>query len=74
MRYIVPSKLDVDPDILDDERPVSFRKLFFDVNILIVTGAVWVSTTAMALLEPCLPIWLMDTIHPEVRLRAYLVI
>ena len=23
------------------------------------------STTAMAMLEPCLPIWLMSTIHPE---------
>ena len=24
-----------------------------------------VSTTAMAMLEPCLPIWLMSTIRPE---------
>ena len=30
-----------------------------------MTGAIWVSTTAMALLEPCLPIWLMQTINPE---------
>ena len=34
--------------------------------VLVVTGAVWFSTTAMALLEPCLPIWLMDTIKPTV--------
>ena len=38
---------------------------FKDINILIVSGAILVSTTAMALLEPCLPIWLMDNIHPE---------
>ncbi len=44
----------------------SFRKLFSDKYIRVVTGAIWVSTTAMALLEPCLPIWLMDSIHPEV--------
>ena len=30
-----------------------------------MTGAIWVSTSAMALLEPCLPIWLMETINPE---------
>ena len=42
-----------------------FFHLFKDTNVLIVSGAILVSTTAMALLEPCLPIWLMDTIHPE---------
>ena len=49
----------------ENEKPTDFLKLFANINILIVTGAVWVSTTAMALLEPCLPIWLMETIHPE---------
>ena len=49
----------------ENEKPTDFLKLFANINILIVTGAVWVSTTAMALLEPCLPIWLMETIQPE---------
>ena len=49
----------------ENEKPTDFLKLFTNINILIVTGAVWVSTTAMALLEPCLPIWLMETIQPE---------
>uniref|UniRef100_T1JH51 Major facilitator superfamily (MFS) profile domain-containing protein n=1 Tax=Strigamia maritima TaxID=126957 RepID=T1JH51_STRMM len=31
----------------------------------VLTGAICVSTSAMAVLEPCLPIWLMDTIKPE---------
>ena len=46
----------------------TFIGILKDPKVLLVTGAVWASTSAMALLEPCLPIWLMDTIHPEVRL------
>ena len=43
----------------------SLVRFVYDWEILLVTGAVWVSTTAMAMLEPCLPIWLMSTIRPE---------
>ena len=48
--------------------PVSklIRTLLRDKNIFLVTGSVWVSTTAMAMLEPLLPIWLMRTIRPKV--------
>ena len=45
---------------------VGYGKLFQNPKILVATGAICISTSAMALLEPCLPIWLMDTIHPEV--------
>jgi hypothetical protein len=44
---------------------VSLLAYITDPYIVVVTGSVWVSTTAMAMLEPCLPIWLMNTIHPE---------
>ncbi|XP_045595413.1 synaptic vesicular amine transporter [Procambarus clarkii] len=36
-----------------------------DPYILVTAGAIMVSTTAMAVLEPCLPIWLTDTLHPQ---------
>ena len=59
-----PSRLYL-KDEEDTENPIGFLHLFKDINVLIVSGAILVSTTAMALLEPCLPIWLMDTIHPQ---------
>lgn len=34
--------------------------------ILKIAGAILISTSAMAILEPCLPIWLMETLHPKV--------
>ncbi|XP_071441380.1 synaptic vesicular amine transporter-like [Hetaerina americana] len=34
-------------------------------KVLVTIGAIWVSTSAMSILEPCLPIWLMDTIKPK---------
>lgn len=37
-----------------------------DPVILKIVTAIFVSTIAMATLEPCLPIWLMGTTHPEV--------
>ena len=60
LRYIQPTL-----GSNNDQVNTNFISLFSDVKVLVVTGAVWVSTTAMALLEPCLPIWLMDTIKPE---------
>lgn len=49
----------------DSSSDGSIWTLLIDPYIIIVTGSVWFSTTAMAMLEPCLPIWLMHTIHPE---------
>ncbi|XP_063232479.1 synaptic vesicular amine transporter-like [Bacillus rossius redtenbacheri] len=39
--------------------------LLADGMVLAVAGAIWLSTSAMAVLEPCLPIWLMDTLRPQ---------
>ncbi|GAB6031559.1 hypothetical protein CHUAL_009324 [Chamberlinius hualienensis] len=43
----------------------SSKNILKDPDVLIITGSVWVSTSALAVLEPCLPIWLMDNIAPE---------
>ncbi|XP_042236801.1 synaptic vesicular amine transporter-like [Homarus americanus] len=56
-----------------DPRPVpervvvttSLLGLVKDPYILVTAGAVMFSTSAMAVLEPCLPIWLTDTLHPQ---------
>ena len=40
--------------------------LMKDPYVVIATGSVWFSTSSMALLEPCLPLWLLETIHPKV--------
>ena len=47
---------------------VMILHLLKDPYIIIATGSVWFSTSSMALLEPCLPLWLLKTIHPEVSL------
>lgn len=43
----------------------NYRILFSDRDILIISGAVGLSTAGIATLEPCLPIWLRSTIKPE---------
>lgn len=40
--------------------------LLTDATILKVATAIFISTSAMAILEPCLPIWLMENLHPKV--------
>lgn len=45
--------------------------LLYDPIIAKIFAAILVSTTAMATLEPCLPIWLMETIRPEVRITYF---
>ena len=57
-----PSQNEYDEEI----ETLGYGKIFKNPKILVATGAICISTSAMALLEPCLPIWLMDTIHPEV--------
>ncbi|CAN8015235.1 unnamed protein product [Ixodes persulcatus] len=44
---------------------VSSLTLLMDPYVLIVTGTIGVSTSAIAILEPCLPIWLMDALAPS---------
>ncbi|XP_073971118.1 putative mushroom body vesicular transporter portabella isoform X2 [Rhodnius prolixus] len=43
----------------------SLRSLLSDGLIMISGGAIWISSSAMAVLEPCIPLWLMSTIKPE---------
>lgn len=33
----------------------------------VVVGAIFITTSVMSLLEPCLPLWLLKTMKPEVR-------
>lgn len=40
--------------------------LLSDGMILKVSIAICISTTAMAILEPCLPIWLIENLSPKV--------
>ncbi|XP_042871828.1 synaptic vesicular amine transporter-like [Penaeus japonicus] len=51
------------PDRLIAATPM--KQLLRDPYILVTAGAIMVATSAMAVLEPCLPIWLTDTLHPE---------
>ena len=54
----LPPSLHLSPSLpLSLPQPGLFRM------ILLVAASVWVSTSSMAVLEPCLPIWLMDTIQ-----------
>ena len=64
-RAIQPQKFNSIKENEEDDS-IGYQKLFANYKILVVSGAIWVSTSAMALLEPCLPIWLMDNVHPEV--------
>ncbi|XP_026479500.1 synaptic vesicular amine transporter [Ctenocephalides felis] len=43
----------------------SVKELLSDKLILIISGAICVSTSVMSILEPCLPIWLMTRIKPK---------
>lgn len=60
-------------DIKIPEKPVAtqttstksdWRRLLTDPPITIAAGAIWFTTTAMAVLEPCLPLWLMGNMSP----------
>jgi len=50
----------------------SWHRLLSDGHIVLIAGAIWLSTSTMAILEPCLPIWLMDNIKPRVNIRLHL--
>jgi len=50
----------------------SWQRLLSDGHIVLIAGAIWLSTSTMAILEPCLPIWLMDNIKPRVNIHLHL--
>ena len=41
-------------------------QLVRDPYIVVTAGAVMVATSTLAVLEPCLPIWLIDNLHLQV--------
>lgn len=49
----------------DFGQPTGLAHLLKDRFILLVAASICSSTCAIAVLEPCLPIWLMDTIQPK---------
>ncbi|KAJ8687826.1 hypothetical protein QAD02_023620 [Eretmocerus hayati] len=57
--------LDFEPAEQNEKRQQSWMHLLLNPWILMIAGSIWVSTTPMAILEPCLPIWLMGHIKPE---------
>ncbi|XP_066901120.1 synaptic vesicular amine transporter [Halyomorpha halys] len=43
----------------------SWKELMSDQLVMLTAGAIWLSSSAMAILEPCLPLWLMSHIKPQ---------
>lgn len=52
--------------VTSSETSSSTCTLLSDLTIVKIIVAIWISTSAMAILEPCLPIWLMENMHPKV--------
>ncbi|KAK5644946.1 hypothetical protein RI129_006246 [Pyrocoelia pectoralis] len=53
---------------LEEQVPVSRKdwvNLIKDKETVIATGAICISTSSMAILEPCLPLWLLATLNPS---------
>ncbi|KAM0730854.1 Synaptic vesicular amine transporter [Formica fusca] len=48
-----------------NEQQSTWMHLLSNPHILIIAGAIWCSTSPMAILEPCLPIWLRTHIRPK---------
>ncbi|XP_051153133.1 synaptic vesicular amine transporter [Leptopilina boulardi] len=57
--------LDFESDIQKTENNSSWTHVLSDSRILIIAGAIWFSTSPMAILEPCLPIWLRNHIKAK---------
>ncbi|XP_012259752.2 synaptic vesicular amine transporter isoform X2 [Athalia rosae] len=49
----------------DTRSYTNWLHMLSDGKILLVAGAIWCSTSAMAILEPCLPLWLMTHVKPK---------
>ncbi|XP_011871666.1 PREDICTED: synaptic vesicular amine transporter [Vollenhovia emeryi] len=57
--------LDVQTNVEPSEQQTTWLHLLSNPHILIISGAIWCSTSPMAILEPCLPIWLRTHIKPK---------
>ncbi|XP_055616071.1 synaptic vesicular amine transporter [Toxorhynchites rutilus septentrionalis] len=51
--------------LIGDEGHSKWLPLLMDRLIIIVVGCIWISTSAMSILEPCLPLWMMEKLHPK---------
>ncbi|XP_016977940.2 synaptic vesicular amine transporter [Drosophila rhopaloa] len=56
--------LSVQPEVVVEEAP-KWRPLLECKMILAIVLAIWFSTSTMAMLEPCLPIWLIQYLKPN---------
>ncbi|KMZ05355.1 synaptic vesicular amine transporter [Drosophila simulans] len=56
--------LTVQPEVVVEDRP-KWRTLLECKMILAIVLAIWFSTSTMAMLEPCLPIWLIQYLKPN---------
>ncbi|SPP81210.1 synaptic vesicular amine transporter [Drosophila guanche] len=56
--------LSVQPQVVVEETP-KWRPLLECKMILAIVLAIWFSTSTMAMLEPCLPIWLIQYLKPN---------
>uniref|UniRef100_W8BWV6 Synaptic vesicular amine transporter n=2 Tax=Ceratitis capitata TaxID=7213 RepID=W8BWV6_CERCA len=58
--------LSIQPEVTteSDEQQQKWRPLLESKMILAIVVAIWFSTSTMAILEPCLPIWLIQNLHP----------
>lgn len=43
---------------------INWKDLLSDFEINLISMAIFISTSAMAILEPCLPLWLLTNLHP----------
>ncbi|KAH0952978.1 hypothetical protein HN011_011020 [Eciton burchellii] len=57
--------LDIQTNAESNEQQGTWMHLLSNPHILIISGAIWCSTSPMAILEPCLPIWLRAHIKPK---------
>ncbi|EZA62801.1 synaptic vesicular amine transporter isoform X2 [Ooceraea biroi] len=57
--------LDVQTNSEPTEQQSTWMHLLSNPHIIIIFGAIWCSTSPMAILEPCLPIWLRTHIKPK---------
>lgn len=51
--------------IIETEKKPTFGPLLQNKLILSIVIAIWISTSTMAILEPCLPIWLLSHLKPK---------
>ncbi|XP_055852223.1 synaptic vesicular amine transporter [Episyrphus balteatus] len=56
--------LSVQPEVTLEAGQPKWRPIFESKMILAIVVAILVSTSSMAILEPCLPIWLMEHLRP----------